>query len=127
MPRWPQGSSNPKHVESVRKSVQAHPERRRAYARKWYRANRDLQRTRSRMNNLKKYGLSVIEYERLVAAQEGKCAICHRVRKLHVDHNHVTRQIRGLLCFPCNVTLGYMSESPERLEVAANYLRRYAQ
>ena len=125
MPRWPNGAKNPKAVEAQRKFVRAHPERRRAYARKWYQNNRAGELARSRLHNLKKYGLTVDQFEALAAAQDHRCAICHRVRKLHVDHNHTTHEVRGLLCFACNVTLGYMSESPERLEVAANYLRRY--
>ena len=44
-------------------------------------------------------------YESLLASQDGHCAICPtepKTRRLHVDHNHRTGQVRGLLCFRCN-------------------------
>lgn len=45
------------------------------------------------------------EYARRLAAQDGRCLICGRppqTRRLHVDHDHKTGQVRGLLCYGCN-------------------------
>lgn len=59
-------------------------------------------------NNLKnKYGITADQYRELFQKQEGKCAICDRHQdefkiRLAVDHNHITREIRGLLCAYCN-------------------------
>ena len=53
-------------------------------------------------------GVSDAEYDRLLEAQNGGCAICGnppKTRRLHVDHNHRTGRIRGLLCFRCNRAL----------------------
>jgi hypothetical protein len=50
-------------------------------------------------------GLSLDDYERLLAAQGGGCALCGRkpkTRRLDVDHDHRTGKIRGLLCQRCN-------------------------
>lgn len=50
------------------------------------------------------------EYERLLAAQDGHCALCPatgKTRRLHVDHDHKTGQVRGLLCYKCNNALPY--------------------
>lgn len=76
------------------------------------------------------YGLSVREYEALLAAQGGRCAICRtdeptptRGRAAwRVDHDHSTGQVRGLLCNNCNSGLGMLGDSPERLSSALAYL-----
>jgi hypothetical protein len=77
------------------------------------------------------YGITRAEYERMFAAQDGCCAICRqpgkvnkgRLRALHVDHDHVTGQVRGLLCHQCNVSL-HVIERPEWLTAAHQYLQR---
>lgn len=68
----------------------------------------------SRLRNLKsKYGLTGDQYMEILANQDGHCAICPRVDSgwatspfLHVDHDHVTGEVRGLLCHPCNIAVG---------------------
>lgn len=62
--------------------------------------------------NLKKrYDMTLDEWNKLFESQEGCCAICGRHQgelktKLHVDHNHITGEIRGLVCAACNIALG---------------------
>ncbi len=76
------------------------------------------------------YGLSKEEFTSLVAAQNGRCAICFEVpagRGFHVDHCHRTGRIRGLLCRGCNLALGNMKDDPVRLVKAADYLRGFAE
>jgi hypothetical protein len=72
------------------------------------------------------YGIDKAEYERMYALQDGKCAICRntpRTRRLSVDHNHKTGQVRGLLCKRCNHDLlGAAYDSVEMLERAIVYL-----
>jgi hypothetical protein len=73
----------------------------------------------------RKFGLTLDEYEELLRWQGGGCAICGRMAdkvSLHVDHDHETGKIRGLLCFRCNGGLGQFKEKPERLVRAADYL-----
>lgn len=76
-----------------------------------------------------KYGLSLTEYNDLIRSQGGKCAICEKSPKstqdYHVDHNHDTGQIRGLLCRGCNLGLGHFKESPENLTKAKIYLQKH--
>ena len=84
---------------------------------------------RDRANYLKrKYGMTLEDYDRLLVEQGGGCAICGRPPRddiaLHVDHDHETGRVRGLLCFPCNNTLGDFGDDPIRLYVAAAYLAR---
>jgi hypothetical protein len=53
----------------------------------------------------RKYGISIRQYDEMLALQLGVCAICHfppKSRRLHVDHDHATKRVRGLLCFTCN-------------------------
>jgi Recombination endonuclease VII len=69
----------------------------------------------------KQLGVTDAEYERLLAAQGGHCALCPNVpktRRLHVDHDHATRRVRGLLCYRCNRALPNY--------VTAKWLRRAA-
>ena len=58
-----------------------------------------------------RYKLSSADYYALRELQQGRCAICHvneeeMGERLAVDHNHVTGDVRGLLCRPCNRNLG---------------------
>lgn len=82
-------------------------------------------------NNLKKYGISPTDYEKLFTEQNGLCAICdkpetdtnqHGLKRLAVDHNHETLEIRGLLCAKCNRGLGLFEDDVETLLNAALYL-----
>lgn len=77
----------------------------------------------------RKYGLALDDYKALIAAQGDSCAICRGPStsawgSWHVDHDHATGEVRGLLCSSCNVGLGNFGDDPERLEAAARYLRR---
>ena len=73
------------------------------------------------------FGITLSGYERLLESQAGGCAICGRSPKpkapLHVDHDHESREVRGLLCVRCNNALGLLEERPERLYLAADYLQ----
>lgn len=56
-------------------------------------------------NVVKTYGITADDYEELLKRQGGKCAICRarpRSKRLAVDHNHTTGEVRGLLCSRCN-------------------------
>lgn len=70
-----------------------------------------------------KYNITEEDYIVLRAKQNNACAICNIQTKLHVDHDHETGQIRGLLCLKCNTALGTFGDSVEGLEVAINYLK----
>jgi hypothetical protein len=93
------------------------------------RRQRPEARARERAGHLKrKYGITLQEYERLLAAQGGRCAICRRLPRgdisLHVDHEHGTGRVRGLLCFRCNNALGDFGDSRDLLQSAVRYLER---
>jgi uncharacterized protein YbaR (Trm112 family) len=72
----------------------------------------------------KRYGDPAI-YDRLVLAQEGRCALCGRPedgQRLRVDHDHRTGANRALLCHKCNQALGFFNDTPGLLRKAAAYL-----
>ncbi len=76
-----------------------------------------------------RYGITPEQYFAMEDAQGGVCAICRRQargsdRRLHVDHNHITDKIRGLLCFNCNAGLGNFADNIEWLRAAIAYLER---
>ena len=84
---------------------------------------------KERLKNLRKYGLTIDDYAWLFKAQKGRCAICQsrplRMGKpLGVDHNHLTGEVRGLLCDRCNSGLGFFEDNPVRLRRALRYLIR---
>ena len=70
------------------------------------------------------YGITPEQYDQMFLAQNGKCRICKRVsnKRLNVDHCHNTGKIRGLLCWNCNIGIGYMKHSVEILKTAVQYL-----
>lgn len=75
-----------------------------------------------------KYSLSVADYEALKLSQAGQCAICHDqpARPLHVDHDHGSGRIRGLLCSRCNTGLATFRDDPKLFRAAVAYLKRPA-
>lgn len=84
-------------------------------------------------NRLRRYRLGYGEFHALLAAQNGKCAICARNgggwggSDLKIDHCHTTGLVRGLLCGNCNTAIGRFGDDPVRLQKAAQYLERAAQ
>jgi len=75
---------------------------------------------------LKQYGLTFDEYMEILVKQKNRCANCRREqtdlnRLFHVDHNHKTGKVRGLLCSNCNTALGLLKED----FLIINNLKRY--
>ena len=93
--------------------------------RQWRRDNEHRYYRKFGSELFRKLGLTAARYYEMAEAQDWKCKICQRIppNKLHVDHNHETMEIRGLLCGACNVGLGHFGDDPDRLVAAAEYLR----
>jgi len=93
-----------------------------AYVREWHRAHPGYNKSRM----LKRaYGITLDDFDAMVAEQGGRCAICGvDPPRLSVDHDHATGQVRGLLCDSCNNGLGRFRDNPDSLMAAAAYLLR---
>ena len=80
-----------------------------------------------------RYGITLEEYNDLLTSQNGGCAICKTKTPggngdhFHIDHDHVTGKIRGLLCHACNIGQGYFKDDPSLLIASANYLIKHRQ
>lgn len=76
-----------------------------------------------------RYRITLEDYDRLLAEQNFQCAICatpaSAERHLCVDHCHVSGEVRGLLCPPCNRAIGKLLDSPEVVQRAADYLKKH--
>jgi len=72
------------------------------------------------------YGIGIAEFDAMLAGQGGVCAICKKsdwpINGPHVDHDHATGRIRGILCHKCNAALGYLGDNHLIAQAAANYL-----
>lgn len=71
-----------------------------------------------------RYGLSAAEVDVLKASQGGVCAVCGDRPAVHVDHDHTTRRVRGILCELCNGFLGAFNDDPALIRAAIDYLER---
>ena len=93
---------------------------------------------RRRRTNVMKYnyGITLVEYEAMVEAVGNRCESCKRHHdelppgkyfdtRLYVDHCHKTKEVRGILCFTCNVAMGLVQDNPAMLRSAAEYLERH--
>lgn len=69
----------------------------------------------------KNYGMTPAQYDQLFENQGKKCACCGEInpnspRPWHLDHNHVTGIIRGILCFRCNQLIGMLGDSSDKIK-----------
>lgn len=86
---------------------------------------------RERNRTLRLYGLTQADWDALVKKQQDRCAICltstpgGRGERWHIDHDHVTGHVRGLLCHRCNMGVGFFLDDPDVLKAAAGYVMRH--
>lgn len=75
-------------------------------------------------------GIDPVQAEATLQASNGLCDLCQGPPtgkgRLHVDHDHATGKVRGMLCSKCNHALGLMNDNPARLRAAADYLEAHA-
>lgn len=78
------------------------------------------------------YGITLADYDRMAEQQGYKCAICESTdaksngARFHVDHDHKTGKVRGLLCGPCNTGIGKFRDSTALLISAIEYLKDHS-
>jgi Recombination endonuclease VII len=129
----------------VRPQATCHPEKPhygRGLCRKCFDHEANLQRNYAKENRVphgrafglkRRYNITLEDYEQMLTVQGGVCAICGRTpdpngptidRFLHVDHNHETEELRGLLCGPCNKAVGALGDTLEGVMRAVTYLQK---
>lgn len=87
---------------------------------------RRIQQASARLK--RQHGFDLNEYHNKLASQGGGCAICGKPpgkRRLHADHNHATKENRGLLCENCNRGIGCAKENVEVLRASIAYIGRW--
>jgi hypothetical protein len=81
-----------------------------------------------RMHTLKKlYGITPEDYDAMYEAQGGRCGVCgveKGKQNFHIDHDHGTGEVRGLLCLSCNAGMGQLGDDATRLRAAADWIER---
>ena len=86
--------------------------------------------------NYARYGVTIAEVQALFESQHGLCAVCGnpetciskrtgKPKMLHLDHDHKTGKVRGLLCQDCNMALGHMREDVKRIEALLDYVKSW--
>ena len=110
---------NPEKYREQRKNKRIYHASRRA---RWVKENPEAYRKSKRKSLLKRYDLTIEDFESLAERQNYKCAICEIETELVVDHCHTTNKVRGLLCNTCNLMLGYSKDNPDILHKAIKYL-----
>ena len=90
-----------------------------------------LPTTPQRITWLKKYGLTIEDFESLEKQSNNRCYICGEEetrlvsKKLCVDHCHKTGKVRGLLCNRCNRTLGFLKDDIDLMLTMIGYIRHH--
>lgn len=101
-------------------------EHKKEYARKKAASMSSDEKARRHLRN--KYGLTLAQYYEMYENQDGKCALCGtkpKKKKLMVDHNHKTGEVRGLLCPKCNSGMGFFNDDPKLMQMASIYLQKH--
>jgi hypothetical protein len=90
----------------------------------------------SRKNNYVRYGLTIEDVQAMFEQQRGLCACCGnpetsivqrtgKIKMLHIDHDHTTGKVRGLLCQDCNMSLGHLQDSSQRIQLLLDYAKAH--
>lgn len=115
-----------KRVSDYYHSNPEYRQKSRQYSKKWVANNPEQRKVFTRRSRIRAYGISPERYEEMLKAQGNGCEICGNKNKraMAIDHCHKTGKVRGLLCDPCNLSLGHI-EREGFLEKATKYLAKY--
>lgn len=91
------------------------------YNNSWRR--RQCNTCRAKYSQRLRYKITETQQQQLLS--NAQCAICHAIHNLNIDHCHKTGKVRGILCFPCNVTLGRLKENITTLRNMISYLEEH--
>lgn len=119
----------PKRLKQQRDWYKANSKERIKKAKDWVRSNPERRKATKRKNDLAAYGLTIQDFDALLAQQNNSCAICKgppagKYSVFVVDHDHRTNKVRGLLCSICNMGIGLLKDNVEVLKAAVLYLEQ---
>lgn len=117
-------NARPEQVENrkrYKKSVQG-----KLAEKRYVSKHKDLIKLKTDRHRYKQYGITSDEVKQMYEDQKGLCLICSRSieKKFHIDHDHETKKVRGLLCSACNMALGLFKDNPITLDNAIKYLNK---
>ncbi len=120
--RWQQRRDKQNSQQRLKRQARSKKEQSRLDAEAYYR---------------KRYGITLLEYDRKLVDQRGRCAICLQPQsknRLHIDHDHACcpnrsgricgKCVRGLLCGACNMIVGLVENDPKFIQRLTNYLKQ---
>lgn len=116
-----------------RSNYAADPDKERKRTATWAITNpKLLQTVRQKAFLKRRYGVTVEQYNALLIKQKGLCACCYKdlaltVRRPHLDHDHITGAIRGILCRGCNMGIGQLGDNIKGVMNALEYLSNQPQ
>ena len=117
--------ANPEKVKQIKRNwYQRYKDTIRVRIRRWQNDNHEKVYIYNLRSRLKRYGVSLEEYNRMLERANGVCELCGMepdTHRLAIDHDHVSGKVRGLLCAICNAKLTIF-ESVEFREKALRYL-----
>lgn len=122
-------------IQNIQKWTQDHQDQLRDYERNYRREWRANKRNKYVGTRLRKYGITLSDFTAMLIYQDHRCAICKNplpdtftaepqlLRKVHIDHDHITGKFRGVLCGDCNMAIGLLHDDPDIAIAVADYLR----
>lgn len=119
-----------KRVKAKRKQDMVWRQKQCERSKKWRLENPERNYRSVRNATLKiKYGITFDQYVEMFNKQGCQCAVCGEKEskgygKMAVDHDHITGKIRGILCQPCNTSIGKMQENPVLIRKLAEYIEK---
>jgi hypothetical protein len=133
---------NEKSIDHFRKRLKGKSEHYESYCKlcekdnqkKWNESHKEHIKLKDFKRNCIKYGMTHKEYGQRHADQNGTCASCMRpetstrdgkVKRLAIDHCHVSGSVRGLLCQRCNIAFGQLDESPDLIQALLSYALKF--
>jgi hypothetical protein len=125
--------TSPEGLEYARRYQETHKEYLKEKRERWAAENPERYAYLQRRSRLRKYGMTPEDYDALLLAQGGVCAICrteetdldsrrNKPRSLAVDHDHESGRVRALLCGMCNKGIGAFMDNADLMRAAVNYL-----
>lgn len=124
-------AANPERAAELQRAYrERHKDRLNAKRKAIYEANKSAELAQRRISKIKSYGLTPQQFDAMLEAQGGRCAICgtdkpsKRDATFRIDHCHKSGAVRGLLCMACNSGLGMFRDHVPALMAAIEYLTR---